>query len=78
MPPRIHYSTFVIITIIAMMSGKKRALQKGRTFRNDDISKTYLNFNSNVDRQVHDNNSHVVKQFSTDKMLLESLQKGNT
>ena len=58
--------------------GQKRALQKGKIFRNDDISKTYLNLNNNVDCQVYDYVFHVVKQFSTDKMLLESLDKGNT
>ena len=56
--------------------GQKRVLQKGKTFRNEDISKTYLN--NNVERQVYDNILHVVNQFSTDKMLLESLRKGNT
>ena len=45
---------------------------------NDDISKTYLNLNNNVDRQVYDDIHHIVKQFSTDKMLLESLHKGST
>ena len=53
-------------------------MQQGKIFRNDNISKTYLNLNSNVDPQVYDNILHVMKQFSSDKMLLESLHKGNS
>ena len=58
--------------------GQKKAFKKGKVFRNDNDSKTYLDLNNNVDCQVYDNILHVVKQFSTDKMLLESLYQGNT
>ena len=40
--------------------GQKRALEKGKTFRNDNISKTYLNLNNNVDCQVYDTILHIV------------------
>ena len=33
--------------------GQKRALQKRKSFRNDDISKTYLNLNNDVDHQQY-------------------------
>ena len=58
--------------------GQRKALEKGKIFRSENISKTYLNLNNNVDRQVNDNILHVVKQFSTDKILLERLHEGNT
>jgi len=38
----------------------------------------HLDLNNNVDRQVYDDILHIVKQFSTDKMLIESMHKGNT
>ena len=58
--------------------GQKKAFEKGKVFRNDNVSKTYLDLNNNVDRQVYDDILHITKQFSTDKMLLESLHQGNT
>ena len=53
--------------------GQKKALEQGKIFRNDNVSKSYLDLNKNVDRQVYDNVLHIVKQFPTDKMLIESL-----
>ena len=58
--------------------GQKKALEQGKIFRNDNDSKSYLDLNNNVDRQVYDDILHIVKQFSTDKMLIESMHKGNT
>ena len=37
-----------------------------------------IDLNKNVDRQVYDDILHIVKQFSTDKMLIKSLHRGNT
>ena len=58
--------------------GQKKALEQGKIFRNDNDSKSYLDLNNDVDRQVYDDILHIVKQFSTDKMLIESMHKGNT
>jgi len=37
----------------------------------------HLDLNNNVDRQVYDDILHIVKQFSTDKMLIETMHLGH-
>ena len=52
MPLRLHHSTFeIIITIIAIVNGVgEKTFEKGKVFRIDNVSKTYLDLNNNVDR----------------------------
>ena len=63
--PRLHYSTFVIITIITIVNGvdKKRDWKKEWRLQNDDVSKNCVNLNNDVDSQVYDNILHIMKHF---------------
>ena len=40
--------------------GQKHTLEQGKTFRNDNISKTYLDWNKDVDRKVYEDILHIV------------------
>ena len=51
------------------MSGvDTKALEQGKTFKNNNVSKTYLDLNDNLDSHVYNNILHIVKQFSTHKI----------